>query len=88
MHRTLEKNVRAHLRAPGAIPSKGRLATLAADQLWSARITSGSGFTGASGFTPVGLPVIAARLVYPVLKIASPALLHEQSDGRAHGERG
>lgn len=59
-----------------------QLATLAKDQAWSARVKSGSCFQAFSSYTAVGLPVISARLVYPVLKLDSPAFLDDLSHGR------
>lgn len=66
--------VQSHLDNPNAKVLDARLAMLADDQSKSAKIRSGDGFKGTSELTTLGAPVIAARLLYPELRLESPAV--------------
>lgn len=72
-HSVLQK-VRSHLDNPSAKAQEGRLAMLSKDQIMSAKVKSGNGFKGASQYTPTGLPIVSARLLYPTLQLESPAV--------------
>lgn len=72
-HAMLQK-VQSHLNSPSARAQEARLTMLANDQALSAKVKSGDGFKGISRLTPIGLPVIAARLLYPSLRLESPAV--------------
>lgn len=72
-HAMIQK-VQSHLDNPNAKAQNARLTMLAEDQALSAKIQSGDGFKGTSLLTPSGAPVIAARLLYPNLRLESPAV--------------
>lgn len=72
-HAMIQK-VQSHLDNPKAMAQNARLAMLAEDQALSAKIQSGDGFKGTSQTTPSGSPLIAARLLYPELRLESPAV--------------
>lgn len=72
-HAMIQK-VQSHLDNPNAKAQNARLTMLAEDQALSAKIQSGDGFKGTSQTTPSGAPVIAARLLYPNLRLESPAV--------------
>jgi len=72
-HAMIQK-VQSHLANPMAKAQNARLAMLAEDQTLSAKIQSGDGFKGTSRLIPSGAPVIAARLLYPRLRLESPAV--------------
>lgn len=74
MTNTMLKKVQAHLNNPSAKAQEARLSMLAKDQTLSAKVMSGDGFKGMSRFTTDGLPLIAARLLYPALRLESPAV--------------
>ena len=72
-HSVLQK-VRSHLDNPSAKAQEVRLAMLSKDQVMSAKVKSGNGFKGATQYTPTGLPIVSARLLYPTLQLESPAV--------------
>ncbi|CAM8620989.1 hypothetical protein MCEMSHM24_02418 [Comamonadaceae bacterium] len=72
-HAMIQK-VQSHLDDPKAKVLNARLAMLADDQIQSAKVRSGDGFKGTSELTTLGAPVIAARLLYPELRLESPAV--------------
>lgn len=74
MTRAMERKIQDHLDNPQGKALQRRTAVLAEDELLSARIASGSGFKGTSRYTPGGLPVLTARLLYPTLRLESPAV--------------
>ena len=74
MTHALLQRVHSHVKNPAAKAQNIRLAMLSDSEVFAAKIMSGIGFHGASRYTPIGLPVIAARLVYPVLRLESPAV--------------
>ncbi len=71
--RALENRVRAHLRDPSAVAAQRRAAVLAEDAAWAARIAAGACFVGVAGFTTDGAPTVDVEILFPSLRITSPA---------------
>ena len=74
MTHAVRLKVVAHVRSPGTRAQIARLAMLSNCEDFAARIASGNGFEGDSRYTPSGAPVIAASLIYPTLRLDSPAI--------------
>lgn len=68
------QRINSHLHHPNAKAMQQRVAILAADQTMSARLASSNGFNGVYRYITNGEPVIAARLIYPFLRLESPAI--------------
>ena len=66
------QKVRFHLDNPRAKAQEVRLAMLSKEQVMNAKVKSGNGFKGASQYTPTGLPIISASLLYPTFNWNHP----------------
>lgn len=74
-HQEMVTKIREHLARPSAKAWQRRTEIVAEDEIFRARIAAGNGFIGTSNaFTLNGLPVLTARLLYPVLRLDSPAV--------------
>lgn len=81
MHRAMERKIQEHLDDPHGKAMKRRIAVLCEDEMLSARVAAGNGFDGVSRYTPSGLPVLSVRLLYPVLRLESPAVAKTREAG-------
>lgn len=77
MTRAMHQKVLAHLSDPFATVTRDRLVELAAAEKKTSLVRAGQSFSGVDHFTPSGLPRIECRLLYPELRIESPAYQFE-----------
>lgn len=74
-HHAMQTKLEEHLAKPSVKAWHQRTAIVAEDEVFRARVVAGNGFFGTSdSFMPNGLPVLTARLLYPVLRLESPAV--------------
>lgn len=74
MHQEMVTKIQKHLASPSATAWQRRTAIVAEDEVFRARVASGKAFLGISDkFMPNGFPLLTARLLYPVLRLESPA---------------
>lgn len=69
----LMSRIEAHLDRPGSKVHKDRLESIAKDMDWRSRMEAGECYSGASRFTPAGLPVVECLIVRGTVNLRSPA---------------
>lgn len=73
-HQVMAAKIHEHLAKPSVKAWHKRTAIVADDEIFRARVAAGNAFLGASNqFMANGLPLLTARLLYPVLRLESPA---------------
>lgn len=73
-HEAMLAKIHGHLAKPSVTAWQRRTAIVAEDEIFRARVAAGNAFLGVSNqFMANGFPLLTARLLYPVLRLESPA---------------
>lgn len=73
-HEAMVAKIHGHLAKPSVTAWQQRTAIVAEDEIFRARVAAGNVFLGTSNqFMSNGLPLLTARLLYPVLRLEAPA---------------
>lgn len=81
MTHAMHQKVLAYLEDPSATVKRESLVALAAAEKKAELVKSGQSFSGTTRFIPSGVPVLECRLLYPELRIESPAYQYELDTG-------
>ena len=81
MTHAMHQKVLAYLDDPSAKVKRESLVALAAAEKKAELVKSGQSFSGTTSYIPSGVPVLECQLLYPELRIESPAYQQELDTG-------